>query len=194
MTGASGDKPFPQILREYLYVDTTRVRSMLAQQDEGVIERSVSASRDHREGSVGFRQILGYARNWGDDTEITKSLGDLMFPALEAGLEATGFLSDVSDIARDTDRWRSGQLESEYPAGSIVRVSAPANLFDARYLAQTFAGSRRLTAACKALVRCRQSNRWPVKPCPEKGVRNVRRSDRRRHVRLPPRCLLRSRT
>lgn len=125
-------------LREHLYVDTEKTRGFLAQLTGGVEEEIQNAVKQSKATDLGLKGVAHHGVTWGTDEQVSKSLGDAIFPTLEELLESEGLLTDLSERLADGDAWR--KLPSEVPPGSIIRVSAPASLFDARYLAATFAG------------------------------------------------------
>ncbi|MFD3436870.1 hypothetical protein ACFWU3_05110 [Streptomyces sp. NPDC058685] len=126
------------LLREFLYVDTDKVRSMLGQLDEGVAEEARDTSRHEKRSEGGVKGFASHYQNWGTESYVSKSLGDTLFPSLENMLESDGLLSDVSEQMTDSDYWTSGEMENDYPPGSLIRITASGSLFDARYVAAVF--------------------------------------------------------
>jgi hypothetical protein len=128
------------VLREFLYVDTEKVRSMLAQMEGGIAEEARETERRDKRTEAGVKGVGLHQQSWGSEEYISKSFGDVIFPTLEDALTADGLLSDISEDVASEEIWTSGRLAAEHPAGSIVRVSAPGALFDARYVATVLAG------------------------------------------------------
>lgn len=128
------------MLREFLYVDTEKVRSMLAQLEGGVEEESRRTERHDKRTEGGIKGVGLHQQAWGNEEYVNKSLGDTIFPVLEDILTAEGLLTDISDQVREEDVWDSGALADQYPPGSIVRITAPGALFDARYVAAVLRG------------------------------------------------------
>jgi hypothetical protein len=128
------------ILREYLYVDTDKVRSMQAQLDGGIAEAENSTTRSDKNTGVGVKGIVNHYQQWGGEQTIQKSLGDALFPLLEDGLESAGVLRDVSEELSDPKFWISDRIQKELPPGSLIRLTSLGSLFDARYIASIFAG------------------------------------------------------
>ncbi|WP_435852546.1 DUF6414 family protein [Streptomyces sparsogenes] len=126
------------ILREFLYVDTDKVRAMLAQLDGGVAEESRETERKEKRTTVGPRVAGQYFQGSGSETYTNKSLGDALFPMLEQTLEAESLLQDISEQVRDPGQWSSGELKRGLPVGTLVRVTAMGSLFDTRYAASAF--------------------------------------------------------
>lgn len=139
-TVASKAKGAGVILREFLYVDTEKVRSMLAQLEGGVAEEERQTDREERRLSVGPRGVAQHFQGSGNERYTQKSLGDAIFPMLEGALESESLLRDISEEVADTHLWRSGEIERRLPPGTLVRITAPGSLFDARYVAGVFSG------------------------------------------------------
>ncbi|WP_326650972.1 DUF6414 family protein [Streptomyces sp. NBC_01750] len=128
------------ILREFLYVDTDKVRAMLAQLDGGVAEEERETSRDEKKNTIGPRSVAQHLQVTGSERYTQKSLGDAIFPMLEDALETESLLRDISVEAADITQWTSGNLKEIAPPGSLVRITAPGSLFDTRYAAGVFSG------------------------------------------------------
>ncbi|WP_456341211.1 DUF6414 family protein [[Kitasatospora] papulosa] len=128
------------ILREFLYVDTDKVRAMLAQLAGGVAEEEHETSRHEKRNTVGPRSVAQHLQVTGGERYTQKSLGDTIFPTLEDELEAQGLLRDISEEVSENLEWTSGNLKKIAPPGSLVRVTAMGSLTDARYTASVFAG------------------------------------------------------
>ncbi len=126
------------ILREFLYVDTDKVRAMLAQLDGGVAEESRETDRKEKRTTVGPRVAGQYFQGSGSETYTNKSLGDALFPMLEQALESESLLRDISVEVCDPGQWSTGDLKEGLPVGSLVRVTAMGSLFDTRYAASVF--------------------------------------------------------
>jgi hypothetical protein len=127
------------ILREYLYVDTTKVRGIVAQLDAGVVESSTTTSSKDKKSTAGFKGFVEHSQNWTDNETATKAMADALFPQLEEALEAEGLLEDVSDFISSEESWADG-IEDTLPAGKIVRLTSPGFLIDARFIADILSG------------------------------------------------------
>lgn len=137
------------ILREYLYVDTTTVRGLLAQLDSGVIETEAASASSAKKTGGGVKGFAEHVQDWGDSRTTTKAMGDALFPLLEDSLESEGLLEDVSDVISSNDSWESGDMAARLPPGKIVRISSPGYLIDARFIAAILGG---FTATHRGLV------------------------------------------
>lgn len=111
---------------------------MLGQLHEGVAEESRETDSKEKRSEGGVKGFVSHYQNWGSEAYISKSLGDTLFPSLEETLESEGLLADVSDQMSEVDYWSSGEMERDYPPGSLIRVTASGSLFDARYVASIF--------------------------------------------------------
>ncbi|MFJ8833338.1 hypothetical protein [Micromonospora aurantiaca] len=127
------------MLREFLYVDTDKVRSLLAQIDGSVGEEVRITEKDQTKLTLGAKNFIARDKDTGAESSVTRSLADGVFPALEEAMETSGYLVDLSNDLQDPDFWTES-LQDEYPAGSFVRITAPARLFDSLYVARVFAG------------------------------------------------------
>ncbi|WP_433531136.1 DUF6414 family protein [Micromonospora sp. CA-263727] len=128
------------ILREFLYVDTEKVRGMLAQLDGGIAEEARNTTKSDRRTEAGVKGFAGHYQGWGEENYTTKSLGDLLFPTLEDALDSSDLIKDLSDHLQGEPFWTSDELRESTPPGTLVRISSPGSLFDARYVAASLAG------------------------------------------------------
>ncbi|MER5464597.1 hypothetical protein ABT010_28690 [Streptomyces sp. NPDC002668] len=111
---------------------------MLAQLDGGVAEESRETERKESRLTVGPRAAAQHFKGAGSESYTQKSLGDALFPMLEDALQAEGLIRDISEEVADLEQWSSGELKNSVAPGSLVRISAPGSLFDARYVASSF--------------------------------------------------------
>jgi len=128
------------MLRELIYVDTDKVRSLLSQMDGGVTEDLKVTEKKQGSLSGGMRNVASREQVWGSEESAQRSLADAVFPTLEDALTTEGYLTDVSEELATAEPDAFDDFIKEHPPGSILRISAPARLFDARYLAKAFAG------------------------------------------------------
>ncbi|WP_427921503.1 DUF6414 family protein [Streptomyces sp. cg40] len=151
------------ILREFLYVDTDKVRSMLAQLDGGVAEEERETGREEKRTTVGPRGVAQHFQGTGVERYTQKSLGDALFPMLESALESELLLRDISEHVADTGQWTSGKMRVIAPPGSLVRITARGTLFDSRYVANTFAAFASVNIGLQGL------GAMPTPPPPNSG-------------------------
>jgi len=124
-------------MREFLYLDIDRVKSLTAQLTGGVPESDESAGSDATEISVGIRKLASASKVWGDQSMVSRSLLDSLFPTLEEALEAEGWLADISNEFSTATEETLSEFEDRLPPGSLVRVTAQGKLFDSRYVSRT---------------------------------------------------------
>lgn len=142
MDGDSEAQPLlPVVFREFLYADMDRVRSLFAQLEGGIPEQDTATTERGHKFNVGLRNYLGYTRDARAEEYQQRSLLDALFPDLEAMLETAGWLTDISNIVHDPANIEITSLRSLVEPGSIVRLTADGQLFDAEYVAQTIGGT-----------------------------------------------------
>lgn len=124
------------ILREFLYVDTVKVRGLLAQLEQGITETSSTTQNSSKSTGAGIKGFAEHAQQWGSAETTQKSYGDMLFPILEDALEAHGMLLDLSEPLAEEATWNES-LRTFAPPGQVVRVTGDARLFDARFVAHT---------------------------------------------------------
>lgn len=125
--------PAKRPVRQFLYVDVDRVRSYLAQLDEGVLESAVNSARSDRSRKIlGSALGLGGELSWKEEAgrEEARSLQDLTFVIFEEIADAEGWLSDVPDEVFNPDVWTSGPVRSSMLEGQLLRVAADCQVFD----------------------------------------------------------------
>ncbi|WP_143517095.1 hypothetical protein [Pseudonocardia sp. MH-G8] len=155
MTVAQGSEPAEDenvvVFREYLYADLARARSLLAQRLGGVPEehRSTDSALGHL--AVGMRNYLGIGRETKTETYEQRSLLDAIFPALEELLDAERWLTDISPVVHSSESANPSDLRDLVEPGSIIRLTAHAQMFDASYVAHTFAGTSAAVGGISAL-------------------------------------------
>lgn len=123
------------ILREYLYVDSTVVRGVLAQLESGIAESETQTEQKRKATGGGIKGFAEHTQSWGGDITTAKSLGDALFPRLEDALESEGLLEDVSGHLSTPGAWESGAMRKAMTPGKIVRITAPGWLMDSRFIA-----------------------------------------------------------
>ena len=69
------------LLREFLYVDTDKVRGLLAQLEGGVSEGESETTRGEKRSGIGMKGLAEHYQQWGNERLVQKSLGDALFPA-----------------------------------------------------------------------------------------------------------------
>lgn len=165
------------LLREFLYVDTDKVRGLLAQLDEGIVE--ASKGRDHHEklSGAGLKNLAQHSQKWGSETTVEKSMGDALFPTLEQALESEGILTDLSAELMQDDFW-GDTMQERFPPGSLVRITAPGALFDARYVGAALSAFATSWQGLTNVGVFEAESPTPV--LPKKGTQGGQRSQKKR--------------
>jgi hypothetical protein len=151
------------VLREFIYVDTDKVRSLLAQLDGGVAEELKVTEKDQGNLTGGIKNVASREKAWGTEESVQRSLADAVFPSLEDALTIRGYLEDVSDELRDMNEASFKDFQERFPPGTFVRVTGPARLFDARYVARAFGGFTTAASGVLALQASEEIQRTPGK-------------------------------
>jgi hypothetical protein len=131
------DRADHTFLREMLYVDTGRVRSYLAQLEQGLPERVQRVEEQMRKWTLGAQFMLGRAeagKQSSSREQQDRTLSDLHFAIFEDVAEQVGFLSDVSDTADKLEEWTSGRLHDSLEEGHAIRITAPTRLTDGEHI------------------------------------------------------------
>ena len=127
-------------LRDYLYVDIGRTRSLLAQLYEGLPDKRERVDERQAKWTAGLRGLLGIGtletgrQTTTRDTE-QRTLGNLHFAMLEDLAEAAGYLHDISDAASIKSEWDSGSLHSTLTEGQLIRIKAPTQVINPHHFA-----------------------------------------------------------
>jgi hypothetical protein len=125
-------------LREFIYADLEKIRSLMGQLSEGVPEESKKTETRTRQTTAGIKSIVSTSGDVKGETQISRSLADSIFSDLEDILETEGWLTDISEqLINDLELETLPQI---YPPGSMIRITAPGQLFDARYVARALSG------------------------------------------------------
>jgi len=123
-------------LREFLYVDVDRARSMLAQLDHGlvvsVVERSAVNLGGKAEATIfgiggGINSVKETA------TETSRSLQDLTFGIFEEAAIEQGLVTELGDEYADPENWSTGAVHASVLPGQIVRMRAPVQILDPEF-------------------------------------------------------------
>ena len=127
--------PRPARLRDTLYLETERVRALLAQLTGGIIEGIIERSGDRTERKLGAKWLgIEAGRTTLDDSsfEATSTLHDAVLDIFEEAAIEAGVLRDVN--ADDPDVWLSGSIQSELVPGQLIRLTAPTQIVDAEHV------------------------------------------------------------
>ncbi|MFI6030494.1 DUF6414 family protein [Amycolatopsis magusensis] len=141
-----------EYLRDYLYLDIDKVKSIAGQLDFGVPEELRDTDTSRRRGSAGWNKVLtaSMATEKGEETFVQRSLLDSLFPELEAELE-DGWLVDISEHFRDGIQNFEKITELRHE-GSVFRLSAPGILFNSEYFANLLSGLSAATGGFQKFI------------------------------------------
>ncbi|MCZ4095991.1 DUF6414 family protein [Streptomyces sp. H39-C1] len=115
-------------VREYLYVDTPRVRTLLTQFGAGLPEGR--RSERTRNWTASFAEVEELGNVEGSNEQEYRSLADLHVAMLEEDAESLDMLVDVSGISQKKKSWNLGRLHRELLLGSLIRVTGPTQVID----------------------------------------------------------------
>lgn len=128
------------MIREFLYVDVQRTRSLLAQLDEGVVEQYVKRTALDDAGEIGASIFgLGGKGTWSshESSEESRSLKDLTFVVFEDAATAQGLVVDL-DLSNNPSDWRSSAVHRSLREGAIIRVAGDVLITDPSYIGARF--------------------------------------------------------
>lgn len=141
----------PEVMREFLYADIDRARSIMSQRVGGVPEEDQVLGGVSKRFDLGIRNYLGYSQEGKTEEHTQRSLLDALLPELEAMLEAEGWLKEI------TQELNGGlahqRLQDGFPPGCIVKFTADGQLFDPEFFAQIFTGISVTISGIEGLVR-----------------------------------------
>ncbi|MEU0510158.1 MULTISPECIES: DUF6414 family protein [Amycolatopsis] len=158
---SSRKEPVP-ILRDYLYLDVDKVKSIAGQLEWGVPEDTSLSEKTGGKRNLGWDKAIGLGAENSREVITQRSVLDSLFPDLEAVLEGA-WLQDVSESFRADNPGLHDELKKKHPEGSLVRLTADCYLLDSQYLTESFLnlsltingvqwfGSEVLAAAMRAL-------------------------------------------
>lgn len=123
-------------LKEFLYVDVDRVRSLLSQLAGGFIEQIRSSTGSNLSGGA-QAMIFGVGAK-GDRTvssqyEEARSLQDLTFAAFESLANENGYVSDLTPEYMEAEKWADGTIQTKLLPGQLIRASCAVQLLDAGF-------------------------------------------------------------
>lgn len=143
-------------VRDFLYLDIERVRSLLAHLDGGVVEATVEKFKSSKQGRAGVSlfQIfdLGGTLVRERGTEQTKTLQDALFMLFEESALASGLFHVGVDLA-DPGSWEDGRVHDVLQEGRLIRTTGPTRILDAKHFrerVERFAKWPRLIASFTA--------------------------------------------
>jgi hypothetical protein len=144
------------VIREFLYVDVSRVRSLLAQLDRGVVESVIQAKSQSKAFELGA-VLYGLHAGGGNNGRSggageQRSLEDLLFAIFEEVVESKGILRDADDSLQVAENWTSSLVGKSLLEGEILRLSAPMMIVDSNFVRERFAQFSALNDAMARLA------------------------------------------
>lgn len=129
---ASGEYEF---LRDYLYLDVDKVKSIAGQFDFGTLDEVRETTVKKRKGAVGWDKVLSVGGEKSHESYVQRSMLDSLFPELESELE-DGWLVDISrEFAKGGEYL--DEIKSLRPEGSLFRLTAPGLMFNPEFFQQS---------------------------------------------------------
>jgi hypothetical protein len=123
-------------LREFLYVDVERTRSLLAQLDRGIVDSVVQRVTSTPEADASAR-IMGFGGGGSYSREHareeSKSLQDLTYSVFEESAEEAGFITDLPEDASSVQAWTHGDVHGQLSEGQILRIKADIQVVDSEF-------------------------------------------------------------
>ncbi|MCI3240492.1 DUF6414 family protein [Streptomyces spinosisporus] len=110
-------------VREYLYVDVPRVRTLLAQLALGLPQERRSDRT--RQWSASLTGIEGQHHEEGSSDQEVRSLADLHVAMLEDDAEFARMLADVTEVSKKPKNWNRGRIHKALNLGSLIRITGP---------------------------------------------------------------------
>lgn len=125
-------------IRDYLYIDRSRVGSLLAQLYDGLPESNTSSNTRSNRLSLGLKQLMSLGSEVNEGDSKTLALADLHVSQLEEAAEALELLVDVSDKMHRKKFWLRGKVRQELEPGMLLRVTAPTQISDISSITAAF--------------------------------------------------------
>jgi stalled ribosome alternative rescue factor ArfA len=120
-------------VKEFLYVDVDRTRSLLAQLQGGLVESLTSESASTTEGAAsasffGIGGSGGYSRE--ARHQESRSFQEMVFVAFEALADEQDLIANLGPEVRQVEAWDSGAVHRGLAAGQLVRITCDVQLLD----------------------------------------------------------------
>jgi hypothetical protein len=130
------------VIREYLYVDVQRTRSLLAQLEDGVVEQQVKRTALDDAAELGASLLgIGGKGAWSahESYEESRSLMDLTAVIFEEAAASQGLIVDI-DPSQVPEEWSDGTVHSILREGEILRATGEILITDPAYIGARFEG------------------------------------------------------
>jgi hypothetical protein len=141
-------------LREYIYVDSDKVRGIMSQIEDGIPESATTLERKEKGVEAKNNWVGSLGRRSIDEESVEKSMGDSLFKILEEELEAQCILQDISaDLAAQPSH---EDVDEKIRPGSLVRITAPGTLFHPGQLSHSLVGIATAAHGVSHIVNARE--------------------------------------
>ncbi|NNG34924.1 DUF6414 family protein [Nakamurella aerolata] len=164
----------PPFIREFIYVDVDRARVLLSQLAGSVRKGFKLVDGSTRDRSLGVGRATYLRGGDARGSEEEHSVEDGLVSDLEEALDVNGALSDISVRIDDPDDLNLEKLAREVLPGSVVRLTALGQMFDATYVAESLAAIMTAAAGISAIAGPRDSRARSGKPGGAKQSRDRR--------------------
>lgn len=124
-------------IRDYLLVDSGRVRSLVAQMHSGLPASVAETHKRSKRLEAGMSVLRAGGERATEQVE-QRELDDIHVSMLEESATALGFLVDGSELFAERKNWLRNRLK--LAPGSLVRVTAPTRFFDPRGVLRAMEG------------------------------------------------------
>lgn len=163
-------------IRDFLYLDVERIKSMFAQLEEGLVtgrERVGGTAKEvSGKGGGGIPTLLSFAAEgkfiWENEERETKTLHDYMYNHVESKMCASNMVIIIDNSTLSPDELRSGKLHSRVNESSFLLIRGKIKLDDYDYLKGILENFNELS---KFVARCSTSQSIEQLPKPQRKRR-----------------------
>lgn len=129
-------------IRDFLYLDVERVKSIFAQLEEGLVtgrERAGGTAKEvSGKGGGGIPALLSLAAEgkfiWENEERETKTLHDYMYQHVEFKMRDSNMVIAIDDSTLSPESFRSGEFHSLLSENSFILIHGKIQLYDYDYL------------------------------------------------------------
>jgi hypothetical protein len=150
---------------DFLYLDIARIKSLLSQLNQGLVESVIERSVKSGEAKAGAK-IFGLAELRGGlvlekSIEQEKSLRDYLYTLFEEAAAEAGLLAPVVDL-HDHSSWKESRAQIK--GGQLLKYTAPTRILNARHFRERIEATIGLAASLAGVVVSKdQANKVPEK-------------------------------
>ena len=141
-------------LLDFLYLDIERVKSLLSQLSEGLVERVIERSTTSGQAKAGAK-IFAIAELGGGvirekAVEQEKSLRDYLYTLFEDAAAEAGLFNKFGSLSQPSD-W-TGESRHYLKGGQLLRITAPTRIMDAHHLGELLKSTIDLASALAGVM------------------------------------------